>query len=574
MNFTRTLLSLVILAAGVLAGQTAATPQKSASRAAIEGIVAKDPGSEPVKKVLIELIAENQSEGGDYTAITGPDGAFRIENILPGRYRLFTEHTGLLEVDKHHAHGEGRVLTLTTGQELKDIQIRLQAAAIVRGRVSDEDGDPLPNAQVAVQRQTFASGHSRWEQVGSERTNDLGEYRVANLPAGSYFVSVTPPPDFKSLIETSGQASTPENSGASGSKSMAYRTTYYPGTTDRSQAAPLQLRAGDELPLDFSLIPSPSLTIRGSVVNLPTRSSAAIMLQSHDFNVVLNGAEMHPDGSFLIRDVAPGAYTILATVENSPVPLMARQFLQVANNVDGVRLSPQPGASIHGRVRFESYSGRPDAHQLLLLLHAADGDDDLLSSFSLGDGFSNAARVGPDGAFEWKNVPPGTYYVQLASDGGSDSAWYLKSAFTGGRDAQDAGITVAGSPIQLDLVGSANGAIVDGVVAAPKGEPVANAVVVAVPNPAAPNAASRPHPESFHKTFSDQSGRFTLPGLSPGGYTIFAWEAVEGDAYYDPAFVQNYQDKGIPLQLREGEHKTMQLPAIPESGDQPQEDQP
>jgi len=33
----------------------------------------------------------------------------------------------------------------------------------------------MPEAQVAVLRQTFVSGRSRWEQAGAERTNDLGE---------------------------------------------------------------------------------------------------------------------------------------------------------------------------------------------------------------------------------------------------------------------------------------------------------------------------------------------------------------------------------------------------------------
>jgi hypothetical protein len=79
---------------------------RTAKRADIDGIVTKDPGSEPVKKALIELIAENQAEGGDYTAVTGADGAFHIEGIVPGRYRLFTERTGFLEVDKHVVPGD------------------------------------------------------------------------------------------------------------------------------------------------------------------------------------------------------------------------------------------------------------------------------------------------------------------------------------------------------------------------------------------------------------------------------------------------------------------------------------
>ena len=98
------------------------------------------------------------------------------------------------------------MLTLGAGQELKDLVIRLQAAAVVEGRVTDEDGDPMPEAQVAVLRQTFVAGRSHWEQVGAERTNDLGEYRIPGLAAGNYFVSVTPPPDFRSLIETTGSA--------------------------------------------------------------------------------------------------------------------------------------------------------------------------------------------------------------------------------------------------------------------------------------------------------------------------------------------------------------------------------
>jgi hypothetical protein len=550
-------------------------PAKPSSRAAIEGIVTKDPGGEPVKKALIELIAENQSEGGDYTATTGPDGQFRIENILPGRYHLFAERTGLLELDHHRARSEGRILTLTTGQELKSLQIRLQAAAVVRGRVTDEDGDPLPNAQVAVLRQTFSSGRSRWEQAGSERSNDLGEYRIAGLPAGNYYLSVTPPPDFKTLIEAAGAAppvSQKEGLPAAPASNppTSYQTTYYPGTTDRSQAAPIQLHAGDDFPANFSLAPSPSLTIRGSVENLPPRASAVIMLQSRDFNLVLNGAEIHKDGSFIIRDVSPGAYTILATVENSPLPMMARQSLLVSgNSVEGLRLAPQPGASVRGSLRLESKANisHIDLSQLFLTLLPTDGDDDVPSVFNAGEGFSRLAHVAPDGTFAWKNVPPGNYYVQLAGDGpggeaalaGSSADWFLKSVLVGNREADDSGISVNGGGITLELLASANGAAVDGVVTDRKGEAVPNATVVLVPE-----ARLRALPNHYHKTVADQSGHFTLHGLPPGDYSLFAWESIDGDPYYNPEFLKTYEPQATALQLKEGDRKTTQLQSIPD----------
>src|SRR5215472_3274292 len=150
------ILTCIVLAGTIVAAQKSELNRNAS--ATISGVVSKDPTGEPVKKALIELIAENQSEGGNYTATTGMDGHFHIEGILPGRYRLFAERTGFLEVDKHHRRTEGRLLTLSAAQELKEVFIHLQAAAVLTGRVTDEDGDPLPDAQVAVHRQTYVSG--------------------------------------------------------------------------------------------------------------------------------------------------------------------------------------------------------------------------------------------------------------------------------------------------------------------------------------------------------------------------------------------------------------------------------
>jgi hypothetical protein len=571
--FSAALLWLIVLAAAALSAQTSpsSTAQTSApAQATLGGIVTKDPGNEPVKKALIELIAESQNDGGNYTALTGADGGFHIENIAPGRYHMFVERTGYQEIDKHHRRTDGRVLTLNAGQELKDLVIRLQASAVVEGRVTDEDGDPMPEAQVAVLRQSFVSGRGHWEQVGAERTNDLGEYRIPSLAAGNYFVSVTPPPDFRTLIETSGNpASTASGNVASEKPApVSYQTTYYPGTRDRGQAAPIQLHAGDDFPVNFSLTPGPSLTIRGSVVNLPQGSTAAIMLQSKDFNLVLNGAEMHKDGSFEIRDVAPGAYTIVATVDNSPVPMTARQVLQLASaNVDGLRLAPQPGGSIRGRLRMEtSANARPDPGQIFLALRSSDADDDTLGTFA--GGILPVAHVSADGSFEWKNIPAGYYSVQI-SEASAMPDWFVKSVAASGRDAADSGFTVSGGNIALDLVVSSNGAAAEGIVTnqgerPEKDTPVADAVVVAVPEP-----RLRSHPDRYRKALTDQHGHFTLRGLPPGDYTLFAWESVDGEAYYDPQFLRNYDGQGKPLLVKQGDHARIQLKAIPAAEDEP-----
>jgi len=555
--FCRFLLSFILLSTGLLAQISPKPPV----HATVAGIVTRDPDGIPVKKALIELIAENQAEAGDYTAMTSPDGTFRIEDVVPGRYHLFAERTGLLDADKQRGRTEGRLLTITAGQEVDDIHIRLQAAAVVRGRITDEDGDPLANSEVTVFRQTFVGGHNRWEQAGAERTNDLGEYRIANLPAGNVYISVNPPPDFRSLIEASGAAAHEVKS-----SSTTYQTTYYPGTPDRGQASPVQLHAGDDFPADFSLTPSPSLSIRGSVVNLPPRASASIMLQSRDFSVIMTGAEMNKDGTFVFHDVSPGNYTIMASVEGSPVPMTARQSLQVGStNVEGLRLSPQPGATIQGHLHFESRNQlRFDPERIFLTLQMVDAGEQSDTAPVFRESFSNIAHVAGDGSFQWADVPVGNYYVQIVGDGDANGGWYMKSVSSGGRDVNDASIAVNGGTVTLDLLASANGGVADGVVVNSKGEPFSNAIVVAVPE-----ARMRGRVDHYRKTVTDQTGHFGLRGLRPGDYTIFAWESIEGEAYYNPDFLKAFEGQGTTLHISDGDHKSMQVPMIAGTEDQP-----
>jgi hypothetical protein len=566
-RFTTILLvATALLSLAAMSRAQIASPQgdsAGAHLASLQGIVIKDPGSEPIKKAVIELIAESQSDGANYTAVSGADGSFQIENIVPGRYRFFVERTGYQETDKNHRATDGHLLSLRAGQEVKDFIIRLQSAAVVEGRVTDEDGDPMPEAQVAVLHQTYVAGRSHWEQAGAERTNDLGEYRIAGLRAGNYFVSVTPPPDFRSLIEANGSAANPVPAIPDKAHST-YQTNYYPGTRDREQAAPIQLHAGDDFSANFSLTPSPSLIIRGSVGNLPPGLTATITLQSRD-SVVMNGAEMHKDGTFEIRDVAPGSYTILARVDNAQSPMTARQSLQLAStNVEGIRLSPQVGGTIRGRLRLETSSAtRQDASQLFLLLLSGDDEDDAYSAFHLGDNSATLAQVHQDGSFEWKDVPAGRYVVQI-SDASAMPDLFLKSVLAGGHDVSESSFRVSSGGTVLDLVASDSGAAIEGVVTNSKSEPAPDALVVAVPE-----ERFRSHPERYRKSDSDQSGRFALRGLPPGDYILFAWQDMDGEAYLNPEFLKVYESQGKPLHIKAGEHASVQLNVLPASEDEP-----
>jgi hypothetical protein len=199
--------------------------------------------------------------------------------------------------------------------------------------------------------------------------------------------------------------------------------------------------------------------------------------------------------------------------------------------------------------------------QVFLSLIPADGDDAVAS---LIEGFSTVVHVSADGSFEWKNVPAGHYYVQFSGDDGVSSDWFLKSVIVGSRDATEPGFSINGGAAVIDLVASADGAVIDGVVLNAKGDPVANAVVVAVPE-----TPLRARADRFRKAVSDQSGYFTLHAIPPGSYTLLAWETVEGEAYYNPEFLRTCEGQGRVLHVSEGERKSLQLAVAPVSEDQP-----
>src|SRR6202795_4585641 len=115
------LLAFFVLSAFVHASAQEPLP---AAHASIAGTVVKEPGSQPLKKVLVQVIAENQKECGNYTASTDADGHFHIENVLPGRYRIFTERTGFVGVNEHGLKSDVNVFTVLAEQSVDDLLFR------------------------------------------------------------------------------------------------------------------------------------------------------------------------------------------------------------------------------------------------------------------------------------------------------------------------------------------------------------------------------------------------------------------------------------------------------------------
>jgi hypothetical protein len=523
--------------------------------------VVQEPGSQPLKKVLVQVVAEDQKQGGNYTASTDADGHFRIENVLPGRYRVFIERTGFAGVNGRGLKSDVNVFTVQAGQPVADLLFRMLPTAVISGRITDEDGDPMSEVRVAVQKKK--PGKATRETAGAAATNDLGEYRLAGLFPGQYWVVAMPPPDFRDYERQQEKSAKGDNQGAS-QPDTRYVTTYYPGTFDAMQASAVTLKAGDEMPVNFTLLPARTYRVRGTVTGITAGQKPVVeLLPKAGDSIRVNANEIGPDGQFEIRGVAPGSYVLKAVAGMGTQSLSARQDINVvASDVEGVKLAPLPSFTLSGHLHIEgSVSG--DLTQYAVNLRLAELPEDP-GFFMSQDFFGTNAPVDRLGSFEWKDVNPGAYVVQVYGGEGQGS-FFLKSVKLGERNIEN-GFTASG-PTTLDLVVSSNGGMVEGVVVEKEAgkdkdvdndQPVPNATVVAVPE-----EKYRKLPDRFGTGATDQRGRFTLRGLAPGSYTLYAWQDLEEGVYRDPDFLKSQEANGKTVKVEEGSHQQVELKLSP-----------
>jgi protocatechuate 3,4-dioxygenase beta subunit len=546
----------LVLAFFVLSALLLASAQDSASAAnasSISGTVVQEPGSQPLKKVLVQVVAEDQKQGGNYTASTDADGHFRIENVLPGGYRLYLEKTGLVEVNGRGLKSDVNVFTVQAGQSVEDLLFRMLPTAIISGRITDEDGDPMSGVRVIAQKKK--PGKATRESAGTEATNDLGEYRLSGLFPGQYWIVAMPPPDFRDYEQRYEKSPQGDNQGDA-QPDTRYLTTYYPGTYDGTQASAVTLKAGDEMPVNLTLVPARTYRVRGIVAGFAAGQKPVVELVSKAGDSI-HASEVGPDGQFEVRGTAPGSYVLRASAGTESQSLTARQDISVvAADVEGLKLVPQPSFTLAGLLRIEG-SAAGDPTQYTVNLRQAELPEDA-GFFMSQDLFGTNASVDRIGNFAWKDVNPGKYIVQVF---GGDGQCFLKSVTLGGQDIAT-GFPATG-PAALNLLVSSKGGTVEGAVVEKEKDvdndhPVANVTVVAVPE-----EKYRKLPHRFGIGSTDQHGRFTIRGLPPGSYTLYAWQDLEGGVYRDPDFLKSQEANGMAVKVEEGSHQQVELKLSP-----------
>jgi len=542
---TRHLSPLFVLLIGLLPRAFSSEPA-----ALVEGAVTNKITGAPVKGA--HVIYTRIASGADPAASpisrdTDVQGHFHLE-LGPGSYRLWVEREGFARQNYGSPSPEdtGSVLTVASGQELRDLAFRITPLGALSGRVLDQDGDPLQGVGIQVLRVSYLSGMRQLIPVAGASSNDRGEYRCYDLPVGRYFVLATP---------KGSPLSHPMEAGALVPEIQdAYVPLYYPGVVEVESASAVPVpEGGDIQQIDFRLQSIRATTLRGRV-------SGAMKVESNQVQVILahndHGFASYIDrstavvdtatGKFEIRRVAPGSYFLVAAQLNKGEVFSTRAPVEITAGVppEEVLIHMAPAVEAHGTVLMED--GSPVPANLVVRLLPADG---------LFPSPPPAAAVNSDGSIRLSGVLPGTWILSVEHL--PEGVW-IKNVSFGDIRAPGGQLNLPiGARGPLRVVLAANGGQVSGIVGE-EGQP-RQATVVLVPL----EAELRLSPHAYRFTATDGRGAFIFKGVRPGGYRLFAFESIAPFAWMDPGILNGVEDLGQDLVVNESERLTRQLKPIP-----------
>ena len=535
--------------AGRITGQVVAADTGATIRRATVTVEGGTPARSPVGAGLVATAQLSVAGPGGMTmpagmarcdVMTDDAGRFECANLPAGRFAVYVRATGPFLAS------QSRFLELADGAAAS-VTIRLERGGSITGRVLDDGGEPVTMAQVVAGERINVNGLVRLVPSGSSpraTTNDLGEYRVFGLPPGEFIVSAVwnPPP-----LRTP-SASPP------GEPRYGLAPTFHPSTTAFHAARPVSVRAGQETSgVDVTL----ARVLLGSISGRVTDSTGAV-LAARQVSVTLlarrnvwvagpvSFARWKDDGGFVIENVPPGQYAVVANVRvNDATPSVPAEAGFERVDVEGgeavVQIQTNTGATVSGRIIVEGSGGAdgwraagpPGASRAAISPRTAE------TEFSIPYSFRGPGSVAEDLTFTMTGLRGQMLFSPFVPGAA------LKSVKVGANDITASGLLLKGTETidDVTVTVTTDTATIEGTVKGGDGAP-ADAWIIVFPDdrtrwfpmspfvrairprpPGSPDPPT-PAPVSVPGSMADRrralipAGGFRLMDLLPGRYAV------------------------------------------------------
>jgi hypothetical protein len=309
--------------------------------------------------------------------------------------------------------------------------------------------------------------------------------------------------------------------------------------------------------VDITLVAGRAAIVSGTAAAADGRPLAGATVS---LNVQLVGAtggttfstgssQVAADGSWEIRDVAPGEYQIdVTSSDRSRIPERASMPLTVqGTQVTGIALVASVGGTVRGLVTVDGGRPLPPNAQLRVMAQGIGPNQPAFGIPAAGDD----GRVQAEGRFTLGGVA-GPSVLRVI---GLPRNWGVERIESEGRDLTDLPVEVSdGDQQDVTIVISDRLPGIQGTVADTRGT-TSEAVVVLFPA----DTARWVDNTAIRSTRPDQTGQFRFDIVRPGDYVAVALTSVVRHQLADPEFLESLRSRGTTISVKPGESEHLSL---------------
>jgi hypothetical protein len=375
-------------------------------------------------------------------------------------------------------------------------------------------------------------------RVSSAVTDEQGQYYIPLAAAGRYYLITS-----------------------SFARNGSFAPTFYPGDLDESRAKPIDVSPGkDAAAIDFAVNRAQGVSISGRLLDglgrrLPHMDWVWLVRRpSFAENMSMGGGKTRFENvdRYEIEDVLPGMYYLCAYRfddeshrADTVVPIL------VGDEDMKIDLVSNASYDITGRFLFEGprIGLGPPASTIRVSAHLVDDPDRVVSAVS------QQARIRREGTFGFMPLPAGRFRVSVL---GVPAPYYVKSVRSGSIDVLQNGLTLGTeNMMSMQIVISNNSGQVAGAVFDGSGQPTWSARIVLIPK-----RTGVLRPDLYKADTPDVNGQFSITGVAPGDYFIYAWDKIEPGEHFNPEFISRFEGLGTPVQVTAGAVTNVKLTRI------------
>jgi hypothetical protein len=537
------LVDVSVLSHPLLHPQDIQSPVSSTSTS-LRGTVINSVTREPVVRALV-FSTDNR-----VAKLTDDQGRFEFQLSRIDSVQLMARKPGFLE--------GGSAGPYQPQSAAADMTIALTPESLIVGQVNLPSSNQFDRMTVQVYRRMVQDGRALWGPVSTATTRSNGEFRVANLTAGSYKIFTDEQLDRDPItFDPRGQL-------------FGYPPIYYPGARDLDLASIITLEAGKTFQVELSPVLQTYYPVKIALPDIQPGSALniSVALEGHrgpGYSLGYRPGQsiegMLPNGTYTVDVVAQqGQQTATgsANITVKDAPLTHASMVLLPNGSIPVNIKDE--LSDHQSNLFLRQGGFSREQKAEVSLQPADQFGAAQSVYL------RPPRKLNDNDLVLDNVQPGRYWLKVYPSSG-----YVASAVAGSVDLLRQPLVVGpgGASVAIDIILRDDGAAIDGTVEGiPAVLPGAQGEASARPGPvtAAAYVYCIPLPDSpgrFATGFASAQGFFHFQQLAPGVYRVLAFDRQQSELEYQNAEAMSvYDGKGPVVRLVPGQTEQLRIPLV------------